>query len=152
MPKKKKRTSKAKPRETKKKLTAPARAAKKSEVKRKAPVKKSTAPKKKPARVTKPIISPAQMAPTTLAGPAVTRAIAPQEACLPMPAAIRLVRSCSGAPDNLPLDTQLGVLIPSQTARNSFCQCVANGVPKDRSEIPCGATNTLQDVVDAIAC
>ncbi len=149
---KKKRSSKAKQVGTKKKLTAPTRAPKKSKAKPKAPVKKSPVPKKKPARVPKPQISTAKVASATLARQAVAADIAPQKACLPLPAAIQLVRSCSKAPDNLPLDTQLGVLIPSQTARNSFCQCVADGVPTDRSEIPCAASNTLQDVVDAIAC
>jgi hypothetical protein len=78
--------------------------------------------------------------------------IAPKKPCLPLPEAVTLVRSCSKAPDDLPLSTQLGQLFPSATARNSFCQCVANGVPVSRSRIPCGAGNTLQDVVDAIAC
>jgi hypothetical protein len=72
--------------------------------------------------------------------------------CLDLPNAISLVRSCSNVGDNVPLSTPLGQLFPSPTARNAFCQCVANGVPIDRSQIPCGATNTLQDVVDAIAC
>ena len=72
--------------------------------------------------------------------------------CLELPDAITLVRSCSNAPDNVPLSTPLGQLFPAATARTSFCQRVADGVPIDRSKIPCGAANTLQDVVDAIAC
>ena len=75
-----------------------------------------------------------------------------EKACLPLPDAIKLVRSCSKAPDNLPLSTPLGQLFPSPTARDSFCQCVADGVPTNRTDVPCGAGNTLQDVVDAIAC
>jgi hypothetical protein len=77
---------------------------------------------------------------------------APTKPCLPLPAAITLVRSCSGTSDDLPLSTQLGQLFPAPTKRNSFCQCVADGVPTNRSEIPCGSTNTLQDVVDEIVC
>ena len=76
----------------------------------------------------------------------------PTKPCLQLPAAIQLVRSCSNADPDLPLSTPLNQIFPSPTRRNSFCQCVANGVPIDRSEIPCGATNTLQDVVDAITC
>ncbi len=83
---------------------------------------------------------------------AALRAPALEKPCLPLPDAVALVRSCSGAPADLPLSTQLGQLFPSATARNSFCQCVANGVPIDRTEIPCGAGNSMQDVVDAIAC
>lgn len=76
---------------------------------------------------------------------------APTKPCLQLPAAIQLVRSCSKVDPNLPLSTPFNqVYTPTQ--RNSFCQCVANGVPIDRSEIPCGATNTFQDVVDAITC
>lgn len=75
-----------------------------------------------------------------------------EKPCLPLPDAVTLVRSCSKAPDDLPLSTPLGQLFPSPTARNSFCQCVADGVPIDRTQIPCGAGTTLQDVVDAIAC
>jgi hypothetical protein len=77
---------------------------------------------------------------------------APAKPCLPLPEAITLVRSCSKASPDLPLSTPLGQIFPAPTQRNSFCQCVADGVPIDRSQIPCSANNTLQDVVDAIAC
>jgi hypothetical protein len=77
---------------------------------------------------------------------------APTKPCVELPNAISLVRSCSNVGSDVPLSTPLGQLFPSSTARDSFCQCVANGVPIDRSQIPCGASNTLQDVVDAIAC
>jgi hypothetical protein len=88
-----------------------------------------------------------------LAAPGVeSEAAAPIKPCLDLPAAIALVRSCSKASPDLPLSTQLGQLFTSPTQRNSFCQCVADGVPIDRSQIPSGATNSLQDVVDAIAC
>jgi hypothetical protein len=76
----------------------------------------------------------------------------PTKPCLDLPSAINLVRSCSNVPSGVPLSTPLGQLFPSSTGRNAFCQCVADGVPIDRSQVPCGATNTLQDVVDAIAC
>jgi hypothetical protein len=72
--------------------------------------------------------------------------------CLEDPDAIRLVRSCSKLGDDVPLTTPLGQLFPSPIARNSFCQCVADGVPIDRSKIRCSASNTLQDVVDDITC
>lgn len=72
--------------------------------------------------------------------------------CLQLPDAINLVYSCAKVSDDVPLSTQLGQLFPSPTARNAFCQCVADGVPIDRSQVPCGPTNTLQDVVDTIAC
>jgi len=81
-----------------------------------------------------------------------TLGTAPTKPCLQLPAAIQLVRSCSNVDPQLPLSTVLGQIFPSPTGRQTFCQCVANGVPIDRSEVPCNATNTLQDVVDAISC
>jgi hypothetical protein len=72
--------------------------------------------------------------------------------CLERPDAIILVRSCSKAPDNLSLKTPLGQLFPTAGGRNTFCKCVADGVPTELPKIPCGATNTLQDVIDAISC
>jgi hypothetical protein len=77
---------------------------------------------------------------------------APVKPCLQLPDAITLVRSCSNVSPQLPLSTPLGQIFPTPTQRDSFCQCVADGVPIDRSQIPCSATNTLQDVVDAITC
>jgi hypothetical protein len=150
MPKKKK-GSKAKRGSAKKRFSVPKLTSKSSKVEANVARKKSAAPKKKLAQVRKPLFADEDVSPQ-LASVASTAGIAPQKACLPLPAAIKLVRSCCKAPDTLPLDTQLGVLIPSPTARNSFCQCVADGVPTDRSKIPCAASNTLQDVVDAIAC
>jgi hypothetical protein len=87
-----------------------------------------------------------------LASAGALRATAPAKPCLPLPAAIQLVRSCSNADPSLPLSTPLGQIFPTPTQRTSFCQCVANGVPIDRNQIRCGATNTLQDVVDDITC
>jgi hypothetical protein len=78
--------------------------------------------------------------------------VAATPGCLEDPDAIRLVRKCSSFGDDVPLTTPLGQLFPSSIARNSFCQCVADGVPTDRSKIRCGASNTLQDVVDDITC
>ena len=72
--------------------------------------------------------------------------------CLPVPEAIALVVSCASAGPDIPLSTTLGNLFPSPNRRNQFCQCVADGVPTQRSKVPCGANNTLQDVVDAIKC
>jgi hypothetical protein len=72
--------------------------------------------------------------------------------CLELPEAVTLVCGCGKVPNDVSLSTPLGQLFPSPTARSAFCQCVADGVPIDRSQIPCGATNTLQDVVDAIKC
>ncbi len=147
----KKKASQAKRSSAKKRSSIPRLVAKKSKVKADIERKKSRAAKRKSATVRKPLLTDESASPQ-LAVVAFTAGIAPQKACLPVPEAIKLVRSCCNAPDNLPLDTQLGVLIPSPTARNSFCQCVADGVPTDRSKIPCAASNTLQDVVDAIAC
>src|SRR5436305_1953183 len=48
--------------------------------------------------------------------------------CLEVPQAIALVRGCSRTPDTLPLSTPLGQIFPSDARRNSFCQCVADGV------------------------
>lgn len=72
--------------------------------------------------------------------------------CLPRDKAIDLVVRCSGLPDDLPLSTRLGPFFAAPTKRTQFCQCVADGVPIDRSEIPCGEDNSFQDVVDAISC
>jgi hypothetical protein len=72
--------------------------------------------------------------------------------CLPQDDAIDLVCGC-GKPetDGVPLSSKLGQLF-TDSRREQFCQCVANGVPISRSKIPCSPTNTLQDVVDAISC
>jgi hypothetical protein len=75
---------------------------------------------------------------------------APAKPCLPRPQAVVLVRSCGT--DDFALSTPLGNIFPDPNQRLQFCQCVADGVPIDRSEIPCGATTTLQQVVDAISC
>jgi hypothetical protein len=141
---------KAKQASAKKKLAAPKRAPKTGQVKAKVAVKKAAA-KTKPARAPETPIATATLAAPKFARMAVAD-VAPAKPCLPLPAAIALVRKCFNAPGNLPLDTQLGVLIPDPASRNSCCQCVANGVPIGRSEIPCGSSDTLQDVVDAIAC
>ena len=80
-----------------------------------------------------------------------SKAVLDQRGCKPLPEAIDLVFSC-GVPENVSLGEKLGTLFPGQRARDQFCQCVANGVPTKRSDVPCGANNTLQDVVDAIKC
>ncbi|HEV2964463.1 MAG TPA: hypothetical protein VG649_21730 [Candidatus Angelobacter sp.] len=80
-----------------------------------------------------------------------SKATLDQRECKPLPDAIDLVFSC-GVPENAPLSEKLGTLFPSQRARDQFCQCVAKGVPTKRSNIPCGANNTLQNVVDSIKC
>jgi hypothetical protein len=69
---------------------------------------------------------------------------------LPRPQAVVLVRSCGT--DNFALNTPLGTIFPDPNGRLRFCQCVADGVPIDRSEIPCTAGTTLQQVVDVISC
>jgi hypothetical protein len=89
---------------------------------------------------------------SALSSSAATVAAAPPSPCLQLPEAIQLVRSCSNADPSLPLSTPLGQVLPTPTERISFCQCVADGVPIDRSRIRCAATNTLQDVVDDITC
>jgi hypothetical protein len=122
------------------------------------PGTKKPKPKAAAAKLTggpkEPPTPPKARAPVaTFASKSVTaQTIAPQKPCLPLPQAVLLVLSCAKVPPDLPLSTQLGQIFPAATARNSFCQCVADGVPTDRSQIPCAATNTLQDVVDAIAC
>lgn len=75
---------------------------------------------------------------------------APAKPCLPRPQAVVLVRSCGT--DDFALSTPLGNIFPDPNQRLQFCQCVADGVPIDKSEVPCGATTTLQQVVDAISC
>jgi hypothetical protein len=75
---------------------------------------------------------------------------APAKPCLPRPQAVVLVRSCGT--DDFALSTPLGNIFPDPSQRLQFCQCVADGVPIDRSEIPCSAGTTLQQVVDAISC
>lgn len=75
---------------------------------------------------------------------------APAKPCLPRPQAVALVRSCGSG--DFALSTPLGNIFPDPNQRLQFCQCVADGVPIDRSEIPCSAGTTLQQVVDAISC
>jgi hypothetical protein len=88
----------------------------------------------------------------SVAKPGLVAAAAATAGCLDDPDAIKLVRKCSNFGNDVPLTTPLGQLFPSSIARNSFCQCVADGVSIDRSKIRCGASNTLQDVVDDITC
>jgi len=75
-----------------------------------------------------------------------------EKGCLPYPEAEDLVFRC-GSPeaDGVPSSTPLGNLFSGQRL-GSFCQCVASGVPVDASKVPCSASKTLQDVIDAIAC
>jgi hypothetical protein len=109
---------------------------------RRSPAKKADS--KKPAA--KPLTKIAPKASAFLEEAAV------QRNCLPLPKAVLLVVSCHGQGPSIPLSTKLGTLFPLQARRDQFCQCVADGVPTQRSQIPCGASNTLQDVVDAIKC
>jgi hypothetical protein len=142
MPPKKKQRSKRQGNTAKKEVT-PHKPTKKL----KARIPKQKAIGKRTKKAAKP------KAPTKFpAAEAVALAVAPAPPCLPLPDAVLLVRSCSKVPDDLPLNTALGQIFASATARNSFCQCVADGVPIDRAKIRCGAGNTLQDVVDDIAC
>jgi hypothetical protein len=75
-----------------------------------------------------------------------------EKGCLPYPEAEALVYNC-GSPeaDGVPSSTPLGNLFSGQRLA-SFCQCVADGVPVSASKVPCSASKTLQDVIDAIAC
>jgi hypothetical protein len=143
----KKRTAKTKRSPAaKKQVTTPKSGGK--EPKPKAAAAKPIGKPKKPATPPKASALGTTFTPASVTAPT----IVPQEPCLPLPQAVELVRSCSKVPPDLPLNTPLGQIFPSATARNAFCQCVADGVPIDRSKIPCAATNTLQDVIDAIAC
>lgn len=72
--------------------------------------------------------------------------------CLPNSEAIVLVFKCGSPETNgVPTSTTLGVLFGGQRLV-AFCQCVANGAGRQLGTIPCGASNTLQDVIDAISC
>jgi hypothetical protein len=128
---------------------------------KKKPSSKKRTPRKSPATSTRRKPDAKTLPPKSPGGPKppaqrprsfLAEAAAPTKPCLPLPQAVSLVRSCSGTDDGLPLSTPLGQIFPSPGGRASFCQCVADGVPTDRSDIPCGAGTTLQDVVDAIAC
>jgi hypothetical protein len=118
--------------------------------KRTPPARKPKGAKKKPGRARK--TPPKKLGKKELDAVPRLALEAAAKPCLPLPEAVTLVRACSKAPADLPLSTPLGQLFPTSTTRNSFCQCVANGVPIDRTEVPCGAGTTLQDVVDAITC
>ena len=139
MPKKKRRSRKA-PKGLFRKTTATRLSKPKSTAKKKAG-------KRKPARA--PAKPRAAMPSRAMALDAV--ASATEAGCLPTPEAIDLVFSCD-VPEDLPLSTKLGDLFPDSNRRNQFCQCVADGVPTSRSNIPSGSGKTLQDVVDAIKC
>jgi len=147
VPKKKRRTKTKRSGGAKKQIAAPKRETTRKSKPKVAAGKRSGKPKKSatPRKVQIPV---AAFASTSVGAPI----IAPQKACLPLPDAVTLVVSCAKVSPDLPLKTPLGQIFPSATSRDSFCQCVADGVPTGRSSIPCAATNTLQDVVDAIAC
>lgn len=110
-------------------------------------IRETESPKKARAEKPEGLPSPVVRSPA-LQPQAATEA--PPKPCLPRPQAVLLVRSCGT--DDFPLSTRLGDLFPDPNRRLQFCQCVANGVPIDRSEIPCTAGTTLQQVVDAISC
>ena len=81
----------------------------------------------------------------------IARVAAAAAECLEMPAAVALVKGCLGG-TLVGLDTKLGDLFPDPDARNQFCQCVATGAGVSRAKIPCAPTNTVGEVIDAIAC
>jgi len=92
--------------------------------------------------------SPKEVRPATVAK-ALTAA-ADEQPCVDRPDAENIVFGCAGG--EIDVDTELGALFPNPTAREKFCRCVSNksGVP--RSDIPCGSSTTIEDVIEAITC
>jgi hypothetical protein len=95
--------------------------------------------------------------PAVVPPPPAVRGVAPTtaraadaEPCVDRLAAEGIVFGCAGG--EIDVDTKLGVLFPNPTERERFCRCVAavSGVPRQR--IPCGAGNSLEDVIEAITC
>jgi hypothetical protein len=79
-------------------------------------------------------------------------ATAPTKPCLPLDQANQVVLSCSNADPTLPMSTPLGQVLPTPGQRTQFAQCVANAVGINPSQVPSSASQTLQQVVDAIKC
>lgn len=76
---------------------------------------------------------------------------APESApCVDAEDARPLVIGCIG--HDVDDETQLGVLFPDSDVRNDFCDCVARKSKVPRNQIPCGASTTVQGVIDAITC
>jgi len=142
MPKKKKRSRKA----SKTTKRTPSRKATKKAISR--PAKKKSGKKRKvlSSRSKRPMFRPAGAQAFAAVSDATTAA------CLPEPDAIDLVFSCPGVPEDTPLSAKLGDLFPDPKRRDRYCQCVAEGVPTERSNVPCSSSTTLQAVVDAIKC
>jgi hypothetical protein len=75
--------------------------------------------------------------------------------CLDQEVATALVFGC--IPGAVPLSTLLGTLFPSDVVRRGFCGCVFTTARNAGSiitpgAIPCAATTTVGDVIDAISC
>jgi hypothetical protein len=120
---------------------------------------KPRAAKARPATRTKPRAAKARpRRPPAAAEPAVPfddLLVATAAGCLDQEVATDLVFGCipNGA---VPLDTALGTLF-ADVARRGFCGCVfgkatAAGAAISEGDIPCTATTTVGEVIDAISC
>ena len=69
--------------------------------------------------------------------------------CFNRPDAEALVLGIAG---NFDIDTQLRDIFPAASARDVFCQRVAEQAGFPRTRIPCGGTTTLDAVIAAISC
>lgn len=119
------------------------------------PAKKKAA-KKKAARQTRP--GP-QRAPETMLARAVPTGgvafAATAAGCLDQEVATAIVFGCIPGP--VPLSTLLGTLFPSDVVRRGFCGCVFNTAREAGSiitpgAVPCSASTSVGEVIDAISC
>lgn len=137
------------------------RASRKKKSRLKSTKKKSRAVRKRPQGKSegREVSASAFLQSRTLAvGTGQTLAAMPLEAtvakpgCLPLPDAENLVFRCGSPESNgVPSSTPIGNLFHGGRL-SAFCQCVKNGVPSPQPAIPCSATTTLQEVINAIAC
>jgi len=75
--------------------------------------------------------------------------------CLDQEVAMAIVFGCIPGP--VPLGTLLGTLFPSDVVRRGFCGCVFNTARQAGSiitpgAVPCAASTSVGDVIDAISC
>lgn len=73
--------------------------------------------------------------------------------CLPEQTVRGIVQGCLPAPAND--DQTLGQLFPMANKRNQFCTCVRGGLSAagmSDPNVPCSATTTIGEVVEAASC
>jgi hypothetical protein len=120
--------------------------------KRKAPAKRAKKVGRVPVRKAALKKAPVSRKATPVRKPLKKKAAAKSVPCVDADTAQSVVDGCirNQTGGSYPPDTKLGDLCPTATTLGKFCRCVSenSGV----SDFPCGADNTLQDVVVGLTC